>query len=266
MTSLKKYLVLLQLSWQNQFVYRTSLFMWRLRQFLSSIMSLTIWTVLFASQTNIFNYDQQQMISYVFLISFLQSVVLTTALNGLANDIYSGRISTLLIKPMNIFAYLAAQDAADKLKNVFFVIFEVLLLAWIFKPVITLPSPTMLFFFLLSVMLGVVLYFLIIMLFGTIGFWSPETWGPRFLFFMVLEFAAGKLFPLDILPRAIQNILYLTPFPYFSYAQTQIFLEKYSTAQAINTLGVISFWVVFLGIGLNFIWRKGIKNYSAAGI
>jgi ABC-2 type transport system permease protein len=266
MSPLHKYAVLLQLSWQNQFVYRTSLFMWRLRQFLSSMMSLTIWSVLFASQTSIFNYNQQQMISYVFLISFLQSVVLTTALHGLANDIYSGAISSLMTKPLNIFAYLATQDAADKLKNIFFVIFEVALLAWIFKPVVTLPSMTMLGLFLLSVILGVVLYFLVIMLFGTLGFWSPETWGPRFLFFMVLDFSAGKLFPLDILPRSIQDILYLTPFPYFSYAQIQIFLEKYSYAQALTTIGVISVWAVFLGLGLAFVWRKGIKNYAAAGI
>ncbi|MDQ5951219.1 MAG: viologen exporter family transport system permease protein [Patescibacteria group bacterium] len=112
-----KYLQILKLSWQNGFVYRVSLFMWRFRQFLSSVMSLTIWSVIFSSQSEVLGYSQDQMITYIFLSAFLQSFILATALNGLSGRVYSGEISGLLLKPVNLYAYLASEDIADKLRN-----------------------------------------------------------------------------------------------------------------------------------------------------
>lgn len=263
---INKYLTIAKLSWQNGLVYRTSLVMWRIRQFLSTLMALTIWQVLFDTQDQIFQYQQDQMIGYIFLISILQSTILTTIMHGLASDIYSGKISNILLKPLNIFYYLASLDIADKLKNIAFVIVETIILALIFKPTIILPSPIILLLFLLTVLIGIVIYFLVLLLLGSIGFWSPETWAPRFLFATFLQLTAGKLFPLDILPQTMQNILFFTPFPYLSYFQTQIFLGKLTTQQTISSVTMSVAWLIILTVVVKYVWKKGIKNYSAVGM
>lgn len=47
---LKKYWLTLKMAWINGLVYRANVLMWRVRNFFSSLMSLTIWTVIFSGQ------------------------------------------------------------------------------------------------------------------------------------------------------------------------------------------------------------------------
>lgn len=262
---MNKYLLTLKLTWGTFLTYRTSVIMWRLRNFLSSIMSLTVWFVIFEQQGTVFNYQRSEMITYIFLISILQSFILATSLNGLAGNIYSGNISFELLKPVNLFAYLGIQDVADKITNIVFVLGESFLLYLIFQPVLQLPSLVNSLIFVVWIGLGILLNFFISLLFGAIGFWSPDAWGPKFLFFMLVDLTAGKLYPLDILPEFIQKAVYLTPFPYLSYAQVQIFLERLSPQQIIlNSLALIG-WLIILGTMTIVVWRKGMRDYTAAG-
>jgi ABC-2 type transport system permease protein len=262
---MNKYTTLLKLSWQNGLVYRTSIIMWRMRQFLGTLMSLTVWLVIFQGNANAFNYTQENMIAYIFLVSFLQSLILSSALNGLAERVYSGEISNHLLRPINIFGYLMVEEIADKLKNIGFLLIETGILFLIFQPIFLLPDFLTFLLFVFWSILGVVLNFLITLLFGAFGFWSPETWAPRFLFFMILNFTAGKLFPLDILPIFLQKILYLTPFPYLSFIQIQLFLQRLSPLDIRNHSLMFLFWISVLGMVVTWLWRKGLKSYESAG-
>lgn len=262
---MNKYLTLFFLTWQNGLVYRMSILLWRMRQFLSSVMSLTIWSVIFQNQTTVLGYEQSQMMTYIFIVGILQSLILASILQGLARTINSGDLSYELLKPVNIYFYLGIQDLADKLKNFGFMVFETIILYIIFKPDLFLPGLANGSLFIIWLLGGIVLNFFISLLFGSLGFWSPETWGPRFLFFMFLDFTAGRLYPLDILPEAVQKVIFLTPFPYLSFVQTQLFLEKLSSPQIFQySLGLL-FWVVMAGFLVKVIWQRGLKDYAAAG-
>ena len=260
-----KYLSLLSLSWQNGFVYRTSVLLWRFRNVLSTIMSLTVWSVIFQDQSSLFQYSKEQLISYIFLVAVLQSLVFTSALNGLSSTIYSGDLSQILIKPINLFGYLGIQEVADKMKNFLFIILETVFLYLIFHPVLSFPKIGLVPILLFWTVGAVLMSFLIQLLFGALGFWSPETWGPRFLFFMFADFTAGKLFPLDILPPLVQRILFFTPFPYLSFVQIQLYLGKYSTSEIIYHTIILCFWIFVSSLLVTKIWSKGIKSYSASG-
>lgn len=260
-----KYWQIFTTSWQNGFTYRVSFFLWRLRNLLSTLMSLTIWTVLFAGQQTAFGYSQEQMVSYVFLISVLQSIILASLLHGLANTVYSGDLSKHLLKPISLYWYLAAEETADKLKNLAFTLLEAVLLFYLFKPVLVLPDLPTLALFGLWTLGGALLFFWIQLLFGTLGFWSPDTWGPRFLFFMIVDFAAGKLFPLDILPATVRSIVSFTPLPYLSYIQIQLFLGRLSSTEIWHHSFGIAIWIVLLGGLAHWMWKRGLRDYAAAG-
>ncbi len=262
---MNKYLALFQLNWQNGLVYRLSVFLWRFRQFLGTVMALTIWSVIFAGKGQVFAYSGAQMTTYIFLVGVLQSLILATALNGLASTVYSGNLSHELLKPINIFVYLGIQDLADKFKNFVFILIETGILYLLFKPEIILPNLQFWPLFIVWVIGGMVVNFWITLLFGALGFWSPETWGPRFLFFMFVDFTAGRLFPLDILPGGIQRLLFFTPFPYLSFIQTQLFLGKLSSSEVLQQSLILLSWVVGLGLLTKIIWKKGLRDYAAAG-
>jgi len=261
----KKYLRILSLSWQKGLVYRADIALWRFRQFLNSLMSLTVWNVIFAQGNDLFGYSKDQMITYIFIAAFLQGMILATSLHGLASRVYSGEISFLLLKPITLFSYFSTEEIADKIKNVFFVIIESLVLFFLFKPVLIFPEGGQLILFIIWTMGGVILNFIFSLLFGTLGFWSPETWGPKFLFFIFADFSAGKLFPLDIMPEIIQNMLFLTPFPYLSFMQTQMFLGKLDMTQTLHHSIVLLSWIGILSFINHLLWKKGLRSYQAAG-
>lgn len=260
-----KYLVLLKQTWQNMLTYRVSFVMWRVRQFLSSLMALTVWTVIYSGQNQAFGYQHDQMMTYVFLATVLFNSMMTSSLHNLADRIYSGQISFELLKPVNLFVYLGIENIADKLMNIGFVIFESMILYLIFRPNLILPTVELMPVFLIWVLLGTLMYFLVILLFGDVGFWSPDAWGPTFLFFMFLDFTAGKLYPLDILPQVVQKVVSFTPFPYLTYYQSQLFLNRIDSEQVWPiTLGMLG-WIGGLALLHRLVWRKGLKDYTSMG-
>jgi ABC-2 type transport system permease protein len=264
-SGLYKYWLLLTVSWQNQFVYRASLLVWRTRNFLSTFIALTVWNVIFDQGGRFLGYTQSDMITFIFLMSILQGFIISTALNGLASQVYSGQITYQLLKPVNLFAYLATDDIADKLKNIFFVCVESVLLFFMFSPSLSFPNIGSITLFILWVLMGTILHFLINLLFGAIGFWSPDVWGPKFLFYMLLEFTSGKMYPLDILPQFIQNIFFLTPFPYLSYVQAQLFIDRLDMNRIVAITGGMIIWIIGLSIVTKRVWIKGLKDYTASG-
>lgn len=260
-----KYWLMYKMHWQNLLTYPLNFLSWRLRQLLGTLTSLTFWSVIFVGTTTAFGYDRAEMISYIFLTAFLQSFVLSTLLSGLAEDIYTGVISNTLVKPIQLFGSWITQEVADKSMNIFFVLVESALLIWIFRPQLTLPPPDRLVLFLLATLLGAAILFFIMLLFGTMGFWTRETWGVRFLFFIILDFTAGKLYPLDILPDGLRQLLFLTPFPYLAYAQTQLFLGKLEGPAVAQLFVALGSWLVILALAFHLIWQRGLRSYGAAG-
>lgn len=262
---MKKYWKIFSLALENGFVYRASVLLWRLRLLLSTVLALSVWLVLFQSAQGLFGYSHDQMVTYIFLISFLQSVVMATSLNGLASEIYSGSFSFDLLKPLNIYLHLFIKDIADKVKNVFFVLIETVILVLAFHPKVLLPSLSIFLLFLVWVVGAVFLLFFIQLIFGSFGFHTPETWAPRFVFFVLVDLAGGKLFPLDILPKSAQTFLQFTPFPYFSFWQIQLFLGKLSPHAIVQHSITLGIWLLATAALSAYLWKRGIKEYDATG-
>ena len=95
----------------------------------------------------------------------------------------------------------------------------------------------------------------------------PEAgWGIHFVVTVVaVEFLSGALFPLDVLPAVIQNIINLTPFPYLIFFPLQVYLGKITGLAILKGVFISFFWAVALWFIMNFIWKKGLKVYQEHG-
>jgi len=260
-----KYWFLFKIYWQNTLAYPLSFAIWRFRQVLATFASVTVWLAIFQDNQQAFGYTRDSMISYIFLIGFLQSIILATEIGGLGQQIYEGQISNVMVKPLKVLGWIGAIDLADKAYNFAFLIVETLILYLIFRPHFVLPTIPFFLAFLVTTFLGAVLFFLAMLLIGVMGFWSPDNWGIRFLFYMFIDFTAGRLYPLNILPQVLQNILRWTPFPYFSYFQSQIFLGKLDWMQIQQSFTVLLLWIALLAVSFRYFWLKGLKGYGASG-
>ncbi len=264
---MQKYLTVFSVSWQNGFVYRLNFVLWRLRIVISILIVYYLWTALYQTNQVLFGYTKEQMLSYVFLTLILRSIVLSLKSFDIAGEIEDGKLSNYLLKPVRYHLYWFSVDMSDKLLNIIFSIFEVTILYLILRPPLFLQTnPEILLIFGLALVLAVLLYFFMGNIASNLAFWMPgNAWGFWFILISVVELLGGLLFPLDILPEQLYQILMLLPFPYLIYFPANVYLGVFSQTQITTGLAVTVFWIVALFVATRVEWKKGLLMYEAQG-
>ncbi|MCX6732162.1 MAG: ABC-2 family transporter protein [Candidatus Roizmanbacteria bacterium] len=260
---MRRYFQVFTVTLKEYFAYRLNFVLWRFRMILSTRVTLFLWMGVFDSRSAFGSYSKERLLSYLLFSSLVTTFISSSRISNLAYEIQSGGIMNLLLKPLSIFGYYAATDAADKLMNIFFGIIEFIIIVFSFK--IPLVPPQQVGWFLVFLCSGVCISFSINLMLSFIGFWTPDVWAPRFLFMMLVTFVSGAYFPLDLLPSIVYRIFLFTPFPYLYFMPTKILVDgiqnTYFIQQLICSLG----WAIGLFFLARFLWKKGIKNFSFWG-
>lgn len=263
---MKKYWIVIKNTWDEMLTYRLNFMMWRIRMVLHVIAMYFLWLAVLPQDGAIGGYSQTMMLTYILGTSLLGAIVLSSRSYSVGDEINSGDLSNYLIRPVNYFSYWFAKDLGDKAMNIVFSITELTILFFIIQPPVFLQTNIIyLLLFLLSILCAVVLYFFFNLLLGFIGFWSPEVWAPRFIFYVTVGFFAGGYFPLDILSGPVAIVFKTLPFSYLLYFPLKIYLGQLSIVEALQGLIIGFLWVVVLYICVQMIWKKGILLYTAQG-
>lgn len=266
---MSKYWQLFKISFQQEFVYRLNFIMWRVRNVLQIFLIFFLWDTVFSDPaTVVFGYDRRKILSYVFGLLLVRAFVLSARAVDVGGEVARGDLSNYLLKPVSYFKYWFIRDLSSKSLNLIFAFFEAILLFIILKPPFFIQTNALtLIAFFLSVALATFIFFTIVFINSSVPFWVPEAaWGINFLVTVVIiDFLSGSLFPLDILPRVLQNILNLTPFPYLIFFPLQVYLGKLATVDIFKGLFISMFWAVALWFFMKTIWTKGLKVYQAYG-
>lgn len=266
---LGRYFAVFKISFRQEFAYRVSFIMWRVRNTLQVFVVFFLWDTVFSSQgREIFGYDRAQMLTYVFGLIIVRAFVLSARAADVAGHIARGDLSNYLVRPISYFKYWFTRDLSSKLLNIAFALVEASILFVILRPPFFIQTnPLSLLSFLLALALANLIFFLLLFIVNSIPFWAPEMgWGGHFLLTAILiEFLSGAIFPLDVLPSVIQSVLSYTPFPYLIFFPLQVYLGKVSTLVLIKGLTVSVVWVVVLWFAMKGVWKKGLKAYQAYG-
>jgi len=263
---MRKYWQVAKNTWEESVIYRVNFLMWRIRTVLQFLTVYFLWSTLIPSNSSFLGYSHSQILSYLLGTTIVASIVFATRTHEIGDNINSGDLSIFLLKPLNYFFYWFARDAADKGFNLLFCTIELTILYTLLRPPLFVQKDFFLIIlFFISIFLAVVLNFFIGSLLGLIGFWSPEVWAPRFIFFTLLTFFAGALFPLDILPVGVFQISQLLPFSYLLYSPLKIYLGQLSFPQILNGFVVSGFWIILFCFFTRSVWLKGLRSYTALG-
>lgn len=265
---MQKYFTIFTISWQNEFTYRLNFILWRFRNVLRLLMTYFLWTGIFVSQTQVFGYQKPQMLTYVFMVLVVQTVVLSAPSgDNIGNEIGNGDLSNFLVKPVNYLKYWFSRDIASKLLNITFASVEVVILWFFLNPVIEFTQSLIFFIaFLIAISFAVLIYYFINVTTRFIAFWTPEnTWPIAFFMLVLIEILSGGIFPLDVLPEWLNVLLQLTPFPYMLYFPIAIFLGKVTGLELIRILLQSLIWVIVSFLLMNYLWKKGLKSYGSEG-
>lgn len=263
---MKKYWMFAQITVAEYMAYRMNFVMWRVRMVIQVLILYFLWTAVFGSEKILFGYTASMMLSYVLFTSILRTYILATTTNDIGSSINDGRLTNFLLRPISFFRVTMARDVADKGLNFISSLIEIPLLILILRPTLFIQhDPMLVGLAILASLIAIGIYFYFSLIIGFLGFWTPETWGPRFLSIIFIEFFSGALFPLDVFPELFQRIVSYLPFQYLIFFPISIYLGKVDAPALAKGLLISFVWaVVMYGIAKT-VWHRGLKVYEAQG-
>lgn len=166
--------------------------------------------------------SNENLMMYYLMVFFVSQLVNGWTANQISGDIYSGKISQVLIFPRSFrFTYINARIA------MLMFMFPTLLLVFILSIILGVEySGLNIFFGFMSLILAVVIQFNVSVILGALAVWTTQSRGLITLWFSLLLPLSGVMFPLHHLPGLLYDVVLFTPFPYYIYIPTQTFLAK----------------------------------------
>jgi ABC-2 type transport system permease protein len=267
---LATYTQVFAVGWQNTFTYRWNFVLRSLFSFVPLIGTVFLWRAVFESQPAgalATRYDYPQMIFY-FLLTILVNLLTVPTDDEwqIASDIRDGFINSILLKPIDYFTYRYCLFAAYRLVYTLVAISPVLVVLWFFRHTLRWPAhPETYVVFAVSLLLSGTLQFLIAYSIALLAFWLQEISTLVFIVYAFEVFFSGQMFPLDILPPRLLEVCGWLPFQYEVFFPVQVFQERLEPSQVANGLLIATAWVALGCLAARWIYRTGLKHYTAVG-
>ncbi len=260
---------------QNNLTYRFNFLARTLFGLIPLTAMLLLWRTIYASKggdATVSTYTLAQMISYYLLVTIVDAL---TAVNEddwqIATDIKDGNISQFLLKPVDYLWFRLCLFLSGRVTYLMVAFIPLtLFILYLHNYFVLPPNWQTLGLFITSLGLTALLQFFLSYMMAMLAFWVLEVSTFIFILYAFEYIASGHLFPLDILPPAIERVLYFTPFPYQLYFPVSIYMGKAASVEllpglVVHGLVIQAAWVVLAYFCARFAWARGIKRYAAAG-
>lgn len=265
--------VILTTCMEERLTYRADFAFATLVRFLPIVTQIFLWGAIFSIESsqpisNLRGYSYGDMVSYYLLVMLSRAFSSMPGLaSGIAADITNGAIKRYLIQPIDLLTYLFWHRVAHKLVYYFVAAIPFALVFWMCRGYFdNVPSSAEVWAaYVLSLLIGFLIGFLLESLIGFVAFWFLEVSSLLFVYMMLNYFLSGHMIPLDWLPESISLIIRYLPFQYLAYFPASIFLGKIPPDQLVTELSIAVGWVIVL-YGANCLaYHRGIRRYSAYG-
>ncbi len=265
-----KYWHAINIGIQNTLVYRANFLFRSVFGLIPLMATIYLWRAVFAGKSDdpeVAGYTLAGMTSYYLLVTIVDMLTAVTDDDWqIAADIREGNINQFLLKPIDYLTYRFCLFGANRLIYTSVACLPVLLFIGLQREFFVLPSDfTTLACFVVSTILTGLLQFLVSYSMALLAFWVLEVSTFIFILFAFEYIAGGHLFPLDILPPWLSQILSYTPFPYQLFFPVSIYLGRTTGDELWRGLAIQLFWVVAFYAIARFAWARGIRKYTAFG-
>jgi ABC-2 type transport system permease protein len=269
----RKYWVILTTRTQEDMSYRMNYLFGAVFRFLPLVTTIFLWYAIYQSRltggisASIEGMSYEDMVAYYAIMYIARGFSsMPGASRDISVDIKDGLLNRYLVRPMSYLWYQVMYRMAHKLVFWYVAIFT-------FPPIFFLmrhyfshsPSFWEWAAFVVSLFVAFWIGMLFCFLVGTLAFWFQEISTFLFVIMTIEFFLSGHLIPLNMLPAAFQPLFLFSPFGYEGYWPCMILLGKVPTNQLAQLLGIGFLWIgVFYGL-CRWMWKQGLKRYSAVG-
>ncbi|MDW8395781.1 MAG: ABC-2 family transporter protein [Anaerolineae bacterium] len=261
--SLKAYPALARAAWERAAAYR-AVFAVTLLNAAFPLVMMAIWVEL-AREAPVAGFSAEDFIGYYLAAVLVRRITAASVTMELERAIHSGELSTHLLRPLHVVHVYLVRSLVTRSFAAGLTLLAAALGVWLTPgdQYDLRPLPTMLF--IAACILGALFEFFVQFGIGGLAFWIAQVQGISAAFQFVKAFLGGYIVPLALFPSGLGQILIWTPFAVSIGMPVEILTGRMGSAEAIARLLAGAGWVSLSALGAHWVWRAGLRAYSAAG-
>ena len=255
-----------QVNWAEQWQYRANLIMYLLYWLVSPIIYLAVWTSIANSKGSVNGFTANDFITYYMTLLIVDQITSNIVLHTFAYKVQDGSLSSELIRPIHpMLTNTLVNNVAFKVFTILGLIPIWIVLFFLFQPDYSSLTWQGIVLSIPAMVLGFFIAFLISASVTSVAFWTTRVWSISEFYFAVVLLFSGQFVPLTLMPQIIQEIARYLPFQLLLYYPIQLILGKLTTAEIVEGFVVGLVWLPISILLFNWVWREGLKRYSAVG-
>ncbi|GAB6088975.1 ABC transporter permease [Spirochaeta dissipatitropha] len=257
-----KYLTAGRISMRNQLIYPAEYFSSLFTYLLFIFVFSQLYRAAVPEGGTIAGYSRNALM-YYFVIAELVLFGFGRMFSQLADEVKTGQIAYILLRPFDFLRYQAAVMIVPVLPLIAVLAGSGFLLVFIQSGAPAVVQPIQAAAVLLSLLLSGLLSYYIQMILALTAFWFEENTA-FFWIYQKLALVIGTLMPIEFLPDGLRRMSLLTPFPYLGYAPARIF-TVYEPAQVLSLIGGQLAWTCVAALLSRYIYVTGCRKIAANG-
>jgi ABC-2 type transport system permease protein len=264
-----KYWAIFRASFAERMTYRGDFLLGTLLRFLPMVTTILLWQSIYkgSGRTELAGFGESEMIAYLLLTNISRMFSSMPGLaGGIAREIREGTMKRYMIQPIDLIGYLLVYRVAHKVTYIIASFLPYFLLFFLCRGFFHgFPDLPTLAAFVVSLVLSFLVGFFFETCVGMVGFWFLEVTSLLYIVMTLNFFISGHMLPLDLLPRGWYMLLMFLPFHYMAYFPAVVFLGKVKGMTLLYFIAGELAWTVVFMLLARFLYRLGLRRYSAFG-
>jgi ABC-2 type transport system permease protein len=255
-----------QVNWAEQWQYRANLLMYQLFWLVSPVVYLAVWTTVANGQGNVSGLTANDFITYYMTLLIVDQLTSDITIHILAYKIQDGTLSSDLLRPVHpILTQTLVYNIAFKALAFVVLVPVWIVLLFLFSPDFSHVTLTSVLLAVPAILIGYLTSFLFGATITCLAFWTTRVYSISDFYSAIVTLFSGQFVPLTLMPGVIQDVARFLPFQMFKYVPIEIILNRISTPEILSDYAVGLVWLVAAWFLFRWMWRAGIKRFSAVG-
>jgi ABC-2 type transport system permease protein len=255
-----------QVNWAEQWQYRANLIMYLLYWLVSPIIYLAVWTSIAHSKGSVNGFTANDFVTYYMTLLVVDQVTSNIVIHTFAYKVQDGSLSGELIRPIHpMLTNALVNNIAFKALTIMGFVPVWILLFFLYKPDYSHLTFTGILIAIPAMIMGFLVGFLLSAAITSLAFWTTRVYSIHEFYYAMILLFSGQFVPLPLMPKLIQDVAQYLPFQLLIYFPIQLILGKLSSAQIVQGYVVGSIWLVVAISVFTWVWRNGVKRFSAVG-
>jgi ABC-2 type transport system permease protein len=254
---------LIKRSWASWLQYRSFFFVLAFGWMIPPLIYLFVWSTA-SEPAPIAGMTPEQFVAYYLVLILVNQLTFAQTNWTVGDVIRMGSLNSWLLRPMSPLYNTIASEVAGKIVMMAFVVPVSIVLAIVLRPELNATATQAVLFFVALTGAWLLRFFWGLWL-ACLAFWATRADALLALQDAMIFLLAGVVAPVAVLPPLLQIIAHVLPFYYMVGFPVEVLTGQITGVEVTTGFMIQAAWLLVAVLIYRFVWRSGLKRYSAIG-